>query len=208
MSSLPTTLFDRRSNQSVPATLRFGLTAAEVLAVEAAGGPWRRAAVERLVLAGFPEDQMPQHWHWDWGQKVPKLDRLAYRGVGIECGGEMQGLMLIAAADHAARLAPEINKPVVYIDYVESAPWNVPPLTDDPQFGGVGKRLIWAAVRASVDEGFHGRVGLHSLPQAEEFYEQKCGMVRVGVDPDYESLTYFELTREQAAAILAGGQGA
>jgi hypothetical protein len=28
-----------------------------------------------------------------------------------------------------------------------------------------------------------------------------------GVDPDYESLTYFELTREQAAAILAGGQG-
>ena len=63
-------------------------------------------------------------------------------------------------------------------------------------------------MRASVDEGFHGRVGLHSLPQAEEFYEQKCGMTRIGVDPDYESLSYFELTQERAAEILAGGQGA
>ena len=71
----------------------------------------------------------------------------------------------------------------------------------------LGKRLVWAAVRASFDEGFHGRVGLHSLPQSEAFYEEKCGMVRVGEDPDYNSLVYFELTRELAAAILAGGQG-
>jgi len=35
MTSLPTTLFDRRSTQTVPATFRFGLTAADVLAVEA-----------------------------------------------------------------------------------------------------------------------------------------------------------------------------
>jgi len=178
MSSLPTALFDRR------------------------------AAVERLVAAGFPEQQMPQHWHWDWGQKVPRLRLLTYRGVGVECAGEMQGLMLIAAAGHAARLPPEMGKPIVYIDYVESAPWNVPPLAEEARFGGVGKRLIGVAVRASSDEGFHGRLGPHSLPQAEAFYEQKCGMVRVGVDPDYESLTYFELTRERAAEILAGGPGA
>jgi hypothetical protein len=207
MSNLPTTLFDRRSTQTVPATLRFGLTAAEILAVEAVWGLWRRAAVERLVAAGFPQDEMPQHWHWDWGSKVPRLDLLGYRGVGVECDGELQGLMLLSTANHAARLAPEMDHPLVYVDYVESAPWNVSPLAETPRFGGVGQRLIWAAVRASVEEGFHGRLGLHSLPQAEDFYEQKCGMVRVGADPDYESLTYFELTRERAAVILAGGPG-
>lgn len=29
--------------------------------------------------------------------------------------------------------------------------------------------LMRAAVQLSYDEGFHGRVGLHALPQAEEF---------------------------------------
>ena len=62
-------------------------------------------------------------------------------------------------------------------------------------------------MRASVD-GLSRAGGLHSLPQAEDFYEQKCGMTRVGVDPDYESLSYFELTHERAAEILAEGQGA
>src|SRR5258708_6295100 len=127
MSSLPTTLFDRRSAQAVPATVRFGLTAVEVLAVEAVWGPWRRAAVERLVAANFPEDQLPQHGHWDWEQKVPRLHLLAYRGIGVECAGAMQGLMLIATAGHAARLPPQMGRPIVYIDYVESAPWNLPP---------------------------------------------------------------------------------
>jgi hypothetical protein len=208
MTSLPTTLFDRRSGQIIPATIRFGLTATEILAVETVWGPWRRAAVERLVTDGFPEDQMPQHWHWDWGEKVPQLDMPVYRAVGVDCAGETQGLMMITTAGHMALLAPEVGKPVVYVSYLESAPWNVPLLANDPRFGSVGKRLIWAAVRASVDEGFHGRVGLHSLPQAEAFYAQGCGMELVGIDPDYESLAYFELTREAAATILAEGQGA
>ena len=35
-----------------------------------------------------------------------------------------------------------------------------------PQFDAVGTRLIEAAVRKSIEEGFKGRVGLHSLPGA------------------------------------------
>lgn len=207
MNVLPTKLFDRQSKRDVSATIRFDLTVDEVLDIEAVWRPWRQAAIARLTAAGLPEEDMPQHWHWDWAQKVPKFSLVGYRGIGVECAGAMQGLMLIAAANYTARVGPEIGRPQVYIDFVESAPWNVSPLAEAPRFGGVGQRLVWAAVRVSFDEGFQGRVGLHSLPQAEEFYEQKCGMVRVGADADYESLTYFELTREQAAEILAGGQG-
>lgn len=202
MTTRLTTLFDRRSRTPVPATLRFGLGAEEILAVEAVWGPWRTSAVERLVESGFPEEAMPQHWHWDWAHKVPKLGLLAYQAVGVECDGAMQGLMLIATADHAARLAPDVGRPVVYVDYLESAPWNVRPLAEEPRYGAVGARLLAAAVRVSVAEGFDGRVGLHSLAQAEAFYEAACGMTRVGVDPDYESLIYFEFTRAQAAAFV------
>jgi hypothetical protein len=207
MNTLPTKLFDRQLKQDVSAAIRFDLTADAVLGIEAVWGPWRQVAIARLSAANFPEEQMPQHWHWNWAQKVPKFTLAGYRGIGVESGGEMQGLMLIATANYTSRVGPDMGRPLVYIDFVESAPWNVTPLAEAPRFSGVGQRLVWAAVRVSFEEGFHGRVGLHSLPQAEVFYEQRCGMVRVGVDPDYESLTYFELTRERAAEILAGGQG-
>lgn len=57
------------------------------------------------------------------------------------------------------------------------------------------------------DEGFHSRVGLHSLPQAEAFYRDTCRMVCLGADASYQGLPYYELTREKAAEFLnEGGQ--
>jgi hypothetical protein len=117
----------------------------------------------------------------------------------------MQGLMMVAHSPYLARLAPDAGGPLVYIDYLESAPWNIRPLAESPRYGAVGMRLLWAAVEVSVAEGFAGRVGLHSLPQAEPFYEQACGMTNLGVDPDYESLNYFEFTRGGAEVFLARG---
>src|SRR5713226_4691003 len=73
MNILPTKLFDRQSKQDVSATIRFDLTADEVLGIEAMWRPWRQAAIARLGAAGLPEEEMPQHWHWDWAQKVPKF---------------------------------------------------------------------------------------------------------------------------------------
>ena len=52
---------------------------------------------------------------------------------------------------------------------------------------------------------FHGRIGLHSLPQANGFYANTCGMTDLGTDPDYGGLRYFEMTPEQARAFVAKG---
>jgi hypothetical protein len=49
----------------------------------------------------------------------------------------------------------------------------------------------------------HRRVGLHSLTQAEDFYDARCRMTKTGPDPDYYDLTYFEYTGQQAADWLA-----
>ena len=53
---------------------------------------------------------------------------------------------------------------------------------------------------------FSGRIGLHSLPQANSFYANTCGMTDLGADPAYEGLCYFEMTSEQAHAFTAKGK--
>jgi len=58
-----------------------------------------------------------------------------------------------------------------------------------------------AARADSEDEGFKGRLGLHSLPQADNFY-RKIGMTDLGQDASYQNLRYFEMTSEQARAFF------
>lgn len=66
-------------------------------------------------------------------------------------------------------------------------------------------RLIEAAVRKSLEEGFKGRLGLHSLSTSERFYLDVCGMTAVGRDPVKQSLLWCEFTPEQAEIFLEEG---
>ncbi len=75
-------------------------------------------------------------------------------------------------------------------------------LAASPRYGLVGRVLIATAVQLSLEEGFRGRIALHSLPQAETFYEKNCEMTDLGLDQKKEGLRYFEMTPAQAAAFL------
>ena len=111
--------------------------------------------------------------------------------------------MLTKTASYVSRL--DKGKPLVYVDYLESAPWNwpIPVLSQAGEFRGVGAVLFFVAVKQSEQEGFHGRVGLHALPQAVPFYAgQSCRMTGLGNDPNKLGLPYFELSREEAAKTL------
>ena len=55
-------------------------------------------------------------------------------------------------------------------------------------------------------EGFKGRIGLHSLPQSNNFYANKVGMTDMGQDEEYQNLRYFEMTPEQAEAFIEKGR--
>jgi hypothetical protein len=46
-------------------------------------------------------------------------------------------------------LPGQLGKAVLYIEYLESAPWNLRDLAGTPQFLGVGVRLLEAAVEFS-----------------------------------------------------------
>jgi hypothetical protein len=200
-------ILDKRAERrTIAAVVDDRLPWHQVVAAETAWEPLRRAKLGELgeaegtVLEGF------QHLHWSWMNKIGQASLLAYRFVGVECEGEVQGLMLVDVAMHQARAGADAGKPIAYVDYLECAPWNLPQMCDSPRFGTVGTRLIEAAIRVSRDEGFGGRIGLHALPQAEEFYRDECGMEDMGPDASYGGMRYFEMLAEAADGFLPEGE--
>jgi hypothetical protein len=151
---------------------------------------------------------IPRHFHWDWTRKEAELKMLAVKFFGISCQGHLQGIMKVDAVARSCRLPEQQGKPLVYIDYIETAPWNIKllmdPLGKRQQYRGVGSRLFEAAVLQSEEEDFKGRLGLHSLPGSEGFYIKECGMTPVGRDPRKQNLLWCEFTPEQARRYLAG----
>ena len=170
-----------------------GVPKQTLIATQRLWEPFRAQALKRLHREGNP---WPEHWHWDWSQKAKKLDLLAFRCLGIEYDRTIQGLMMLSTVYRPSRLPDQQGKPVVYIDYLETAPWNMPVLTENPRFAGVGSALLEAAIEFSLQEDCAGRVALHSLPQSEEFYRRY--MTEVGVDSiEGGSLKYFEMSPKQ-----------
>jgi hypothetical protein len=202
MSQEAITIIDLRTGSSVAAVLLTELDEMRLIDVEVVWAPERLQALRRLRERGVTV--LPQHAHWNWGLKAMRYGGLlTYRSLGVEAEGQMQGLMMVCLGGHLARLAPDAGKPLVYVDFVETAPWNATEFTDTPRFKGVGARLMQAAVRLSKAEGFSGRVGLHALAQASPFYAGACAMQALGPDPNWDNLDYFELTAQAAEEFLA-----
>ena len=164
-------------------------------------------AIQRLNRARVERGHWPQSRHWNWRRKVEALQgMLANPGFSIVCDGLTQGMMIVDTATHRCRIDGQKDQHLVYVEFVENAPWNRAELFTPPRYRGVGSILIRAAVSLSEELEFHGRIGLHSLPQANGFYANTCGMTDLGTDPDREGLRYFEMTPEQARAFVRKGR--
>ena len=178
-------LIDADTGQPVFAVLLPEITTAQMIAAEARWAPLRSPTAE--------------HSHWDWSVKTGALARPGVRCMGIMHDGEMQGMAMLVETGKAARLGADQGRPLVYIDFLEAAPWNLGPVSPPVRgFRAVGVRLVAAAVARSRALGYAGRVGLHSLEQAEGFYQYGCGMQTTGPDVRYHTLSYWELTAATA----------
>lgn len=85
----------------------------------------------------------------------------------------------------------ERGQRLIYIDGMFTAPWNRVDIQDPRRYKNVGTSLLNFARIRSLDFGYKGRVGLHSLPDAVKFYNKK-NMYNLGEDEDYDNLVYFE----------------
>jgi hypothetical protein len=206
MSSTPVQIYRRADKTLVEAVLHTELAASALKEAEKQWGEIRRKTARKLKRAGR-EDEIPEHCHWDWGEKSKNLAFLTYRCCGIEYDGKYQGLLMLLLTGKHARLPPDVGKDLVYIDYIESAPWNYAKLVKTPLYGGIGPVLVRAAVAVSYEEELKGRIGLHALPQSEKFYRDDCQMVCCGPDASYYNLPYYEMTSEIATRFTANSSG-
>jgi hypothetical protein len=187
-------LIDAISRATIEADLIVDPTEAQIEDTE---NIWRLA--QKRLLSKLPPDSIrPEHGHWNWKAKREALSDVG-RFYAIERDGMMQGLMFIRF-DKQGRLEAQVGLPLVYVDYIESAPWNLPNLAPEPRFRGVGTAFVKIAIAESLAMDWKGRIGLHSLPQVESFY-RRLGMVDCEADNDYYGLTYFEMLPEQAIVL-------
>jgi len=180
-----------------------------------------RCVVDAILISDFPIDRIPgvedrwgpvrqqlgdlaeaelEHAHWDWRRKTEVGYASRHRIIAIEYEDDIQGLMSIENTGRSSRISP--SEEVLYVDYIESAPWNLRELCSQPCFLAIGTSLMMVAILISKEMGFNGRVGLHSLSQSLGFYQQRCGMTSLGQDRLYHSLEYFEYNLEQAQTWL------
>jgi hypothetical protein len=199
-------ILDLAKKELVEAQLFDEVTVEHFLETQKEWRPVVLAAAKKIADSGAPPESIPRHFHWDWSRKEGDLRLLAFSFFGISVGGKLQGLMKLENAGRSGRIASQKGKPLTYVDYLETAPWNIKPLMQavgqPTQFGAIGTRLIEAAVRKSIEEGFKGRVALHSLSGSERFYLDVCGMTPVGRDPTKQNLLWCEFTPEQAKKFL------
>ncbi|BCL39888.1 hypothetical protein [Nostoc sp. MS1] len=84
----------------------------------------------------------------------------------------------------------------LFLSLCEKSGWNRSFIQSPPKFRGVGTNLLRYARVRSIELGYGGRVGLHSLPGSVRFYENQL-MSNFGTDEDEDNdnLIYFEYGR-------------
>lgn len=128
--------------------------------------------------------------YWDLMIKLRMIENNDnYEGYAVEYQEQTEGLLLIETQMHGSQISS--GKRLIYIYYVATAPWNREVIQRPPKLRGVGTSLLLFTRSRSLELGYEGRVGLHSLPGYEKFYDNR-GMLDLGSDPDYEDLVYFE----------------
>jgi hypothetical protein len=190
-------LFDNNQNKTVYGLLLEIINHDYIVQTSLKWAEQRQDFKRKRLAAGL---SFPEHSHWDWSKKAQSSSD-SQTIFAIKYEDDIQGLMLVDYATQRAKLPPDEEKSILYIDYIESAPHNQ--YETPTRFKWVGVNLLRVAIQYSIDKMCEGRIGLHALPQAENFYQNKCGLTPVWKDPQHQNLLYFEFTQKQSQNFLS-----
>lgn len=156
-------------------------------------------------LNGLPAKQLLTQnqiadYHWDW-EAIANQAQIGFRRKTfyLTHQHEVQGAL------HALFPKQSISLPtsnLVYVDFIAVAPWNRRHFQQMPLFKAVGSALMVHTCNCSFSEGYDGVIGLHSLIQAEPFY-QNIGMNGLFNDPQKNNMKYFELPPLEARELVS-----
>jgi hypothetical protein len=181
-----------------------GLRAVDLTLIERQWSPWRQNIVRQLSDRCIDPSDWPQSLHWDWFAKLRYLQVMEVEVSAIDLEGEWQAVVMLEVATHSCHLEGQAGKPLVYIEYIETAPWNwpIPELGLSRRYKGLGHILFRHVVRRSFQLGYQGRVGLVALPQAKKFYQSILKMTHISDETSFGDLSYFELTEARALEFI------
>ncbi len=194
-------IIDAATDAPVEVELRDDLTADVLLDVEDQWAPARLDIRTKLTALVVPRQSWPESLHWDWGRKSLRLafgDPDDFRIMALRRQTVWEAAAVTLCKNQVGQLAPDAGRPLVYVDYLEAAPWNwTVDKVQTRKFKATGSVLLRAAVEQSYAKGWDGRVGLHALPQAASFYLNQ-GLQFVKNDPNKQNLPYYELSAAEA----------
>ena len=128
MSIHSTKLKLRATGRMISAELHDDLAVESLFEAEKVWGPERTEFLRECIKAGVKD--LPQSIHWNWPTKAatrfPGLKTNAltgYRLFGIKAENNWQGLLLAVCVGYQSRIPPG-EKDIVYVEFVETAPWN------------------------------------------------------------------------------------
>ncbi|SRR6266480_1198845 len=193
-------LLERRTRADAPAQVFRTLDQKNFGDFETLWRPMLKEARRRVASWDEAAQIDAQDSHWEWVEKAVEAERIMGRDTyAVECAGVTQGLMLVDVG--FGRLPGQRGKELVYIELLATAPWNRPKLAPDARYKGVGRVLVGTAISLSVDLGFGGCIGLHSLAQSEDWY-RAVGFTDVEFD-NAKDMRYFEMTNADALAFVS-----
>ncbi len=192
------------TGRNIPAVLRLDLEQTDLERADASWLPEQNLLKQVASQSGISIDNLMQHDHWIWSRKWLSRSRDTIYG-GIEAEDQLQGIMILRT-NKLSRHESQQGLPLVYVDYLATAPWNnsrvLKQLNRRERFKKIARYLMRTAIRISQENQWEGRIGLLSLPQSQRYYQDRCGMVDLGEDPLQPPMHYFEMTPEIAAAFL------
>ena len=194
-------IIDAATNNPVEVELHDTLSVDVLLDIESQWVSARQDLRSKLKNLGIVQRDWPESLHWDWGRKSVVLafgDADDFRIMGIRRHTIWEAAIVTLCQNHLALVSPDVGKPLVYVDYLEVAPWNwTVEKLQARKFKAAGAALLRAAIEQSYAKEWDGRVGLHALPQATSFYVRQ-GFQFVKNDPSKHNLPYYELSAAEA----------
>ncbi len=193
-------ILNRHTAEIVAAELFFDVPHSIVVHAQISWNRYRKAYLQHHARASM---HPPAHSDWDWDYKFSTSDPMQVRFFAIHRSLTFEGLMMLASEPQASRQNSPDRKCVLYVEFLEAAPWNQPEYAGaDARYKGIGIGLLCCAIECSMEAGCGGAIALHSLPAAESFY-RRLHFNDFGFDVA-EGYRYFELGAEAAAQFLKG----
>ena len=160
--------------------------------------PLSQKHLEEIELSWKPLLKNNNYWDKDLDFSKYLQENPHLKFYALECNLVTQGIICLHP-NCPSRL--ESGKKLVYVNILTVAPWNRVDIQSSQQYKGIGTNLITFAVIFSMNLGFEGRIGLHSVKQAVGFYK-KLYFIDLGHDINENNFQYLELSPDDSELLV------